>query len=163
MEVIGDTQQWHAHNHSLSGLCECIEPCKMLYIKIIISWINIHQGEVMWLLTDHPDQLPTLSRSVDFPGKAITYFFRLIKNVMIIINLGPRFDSNKVKLHNAPRNCIAFKIYGSIILKKISNQKILNACYYLSINELIEPTPPNKSNDFSSSKTILPFIGLFYP
>lgn len=113
-----------SHSHILSGLCVSIEPWNALYIKMIISYLTDDCSELAFItceVTWRPtDQLP--SRHENSQGEG--------KKKWAIINLGPGFDSNWVKLHDASLNCIAFKIYRSIILIKISNWKMLNAYYH---------------------------------
>ena len=79
-------------------------------------------SQVTWLQTDQLPSVPSVERS----GRGSP----VKQEKLAIINLGPGFDSNWVKLHDASQNCTAFKIYRSIILIKISNWKMLNAYYY---------------------------------
>ena len=91
MEVIGDTLQWCALTFSV--LCVATEPWKLRSTSKLSypDWvlrISIHQN---WC--ELSDQLPScLFRWEGFPWKR--------KNLPII-NLGPGFDSNWVKLHDA--------------------------------------------------------------
>ena len=165
MEVIGDTLWWRALTVTFSlDYVWVLNPENALYIKIIISWLTDECSselafitcEVTWRPTD---QLP--SRHENFQGEG--------KKKWAIINLGPGFDSNWVKLHDASLNCIAFKIYRSIILIKISNWKMLNAYYYhfylhimFSSQKVIWHASLNKSNDFSSSHIIYVFIIIYW-